>query len=159
MKRIGILGMGRIGQTLAKRLSGFEPQISFYDPFKIEIPEPNINQVEKMEEIFQSCDIITMHLPLLKETKNLIDNKFLSLMKKDALLINASRGGIINEEDLAKSLKENQIKGAALDVFSEEPLPEDSPLRDAPNLVLTPHLGASTAESQKRVGEIMLGQE
>tara|TARA_Y100001954_G_scaffold40471_1_gene40978 strand:- start:582 stop:1529 length:948 start_codon:yes stop_codon:yes gene_type:complete len=157
-KRIGILGMGRIGQTLAKRLSGFEPQISFYDPFKIEISDPQIKQVDKMEEIFQTCDIITMHLPLLEETKNLIDNKFLSLMKKDALLINASRGGIINEEDLAKALKEKKIRGAALDVFSEEPLPEESPLRKVPNLVLTPHLGASTAESQKRVGEMVLDQ-
>ena len=79
-------------------------------------------------------------------------------MKKDALLINASRGGILNEEDLVKALKENQIRGAALDVFSEEPLSEDSPLRKVPNLVLTPHLGASTAESQKRVGEMVLDQ-
>ena len=79
-------------------------------------------------------------------------------MKKDALLINASRGGILNEEDLIKALKENQIRGAALDVFSEEPLADNSPLRKVPNLVLTPHLGASTAESQKRVGEMVLDQ-
>lgn len=157
-KKIGILGMGRIGQTLAKRLQGFEPEISFYDPYDVKLSDPNIKQVETMEQIFSHCDIISMHLPFLEETKNIINYKFLSLMKKNALLINASRGGILVEDDLIRVLEEEKIGGAALDVYSKEPLPEDSRLRTVPNLILTPHLGASTEESQERVGEMVLDQ-
>jgi D-3-phosphoglycerate dehydrogenase len=157
-KKIGILGMGRIGQTLAKRLRGFEPEISFYDPYDVKLSEPNIKQVETMEQIFSHCDIISMHLPFLEKTKNIINYKLLSLMKKNALLINASRGGILVEDDLIRVLEEEKIGGAALDVYSAEPLAEDSKLRKTPNLVLTPHLGASTEESQERVGEMVLNQ-
>lgn len=157
-KKIGILGMGRIGQTLAKRLQGFEPEISFYDPYDVKLSDPNIKQVETMEQIFSHCDIISMHLPFLEETKNIINYKLLSLMKKNALLINASRGGILVEDDLIRVLEEEKIGGAALDVYSAEPLAEDSKLRKTSNLVLTPHLGASTEESQERVGEMVLDQ-
>jgi len=157
-KKIGILGMGRIGQTLAKRLKGFEPEIFFYDPCDVKVSDPTIKKVDKIEEIFSKCDIISMHLPLLEETKNLIDYKLLSQMKKNALLINASRGGILVEKDLIRVLEEEKIKGAALDVFSKEPLEEESKLRKTSNLILTPHLGASTEESQERVGEMVLNQ-
>ena len=134
-----------------KRISGFEPSISFYDPFIENSIEPNWKKVS-IEDIFQDCDIISVHTPLMDETRNLIDTKLLSMMKKDAILINAARGGIVNESDLLVTLKEKSIRGAGLDVFEQEPLTETSELRNLDNVVLTPHLGASTGEAQVRVG-------
>ena len=150
-KKVGFVGFGRIGKIVAKRISGFEPAISFYDPFIENSIEPNWKKVS-IEEIFKDCDIISVHTPLMDETRNLIDTKLLSMMKKDAILINAARGGIVNESDLLVTLKEKMIRGAGLDVFEQEPLDENSEFRNLDNVVLTPHLGASTGEAQVRVG-------
>jgi D-3-phosphoglycerate dehydrogenase len=150
-KRVGFVGFGRIGKIVAKRISGFEPSIYFYDPFIEDSIEPNWKKVS-IEEIFQDCDIISVHTPLMDSTKNLVNAKLISLMKKDAILINAARGGIVNESDLLVALKEKMIRGASLDVFEQEPLNEKSELRELDNVVLTPHLGASTGEAQVRVG-------
>lgn len=155
-KKVGFVGFGRIGKIVAKRISGFEPKISFYDPFIEESLEPNWRKAS-IEDIFKESDIISVHTPLMDATRNLIDKKLLSMMKKDAVLINAARGGIINENDLYDTLKSGSIRGAALDVFATEPL-TDSPLRELENIVLTPHLGASTDEAQVRVG-IMAAQQ
>ena len=149
-KKVGFVGFGRIGKIVAKRISGFEPSISFYDPFIENSIEPNWKKVS-IKEIFKDCDIISVHTPLMDETKNLIDTKLLSMMKKDAILINAARGGIVNESDLLVTLKEKMIRGAG-DVFEQEPLDEKSEFRNLDNVVLTPHLGASTGEAQVRVG-------
>lgn len=156
-KRVGFVGFGRIGKIVAKRISGFEPTINFYDPFIEESIEPNWKKVS-LEEIFKECDIITVHTPLMDSTKNLVDAKLISLMKKDAILINAARGGIVKEKDLLIALKEKSILGAGLDVFEKEPLAQESEFRSLDNVVLTPHLGASTEEAQVRVG-IMAAQQ
>ena len=150
-KKVGFVGFGRIGKIVAKRISGFEPSVSFYDPFIENSIEPNWKKVS-LEEIFKNCDIISVHTPLMDSTKNLVDSKLISLMKKNAILINAARGGIINEKDLLVALKEKMILGAGLDVFEKEPLEQESDFRNLDNVVLTPHLGASTDEAQVRVG-------
>ncbi len=157
-KKVGIVGMGRIGQILAKRLSGFEVSISYFDPVTTNVDIPNTTKVINIEDLFKTCDIISIHVPLIESTKNLVDKKLLSHMKPNAILVNAARGGIINEEDLIDALKNNKIRGAGLDVFATEPLPDNSPLRSFPNLVLTPHLGATTLEAQERVGEMAVEQ-
>lgn len=157
-KKIGIVGFGRIGQIVAKRLMGFEPSVLFYDPF-IEKSEMNYCQKAKdLEEIFSTCDIITIHTPLMDATRGIVNEKLLSLMKKDSILINAARGGIVDESALLNVLKDKKIKGAGFDVFATEPLEENSPLRKLDNLILTPHLGASTEEAQLRVGEMAVHQ-
>lgn len=157
-KTVGIIGFGRIGQIVAKRLSGFEPKVKFYDPFLEKSEIPYAEKAMDLKEIFETCDIITIHVPLMEKTRNFITKEHLSVMKSSALLVNASRGGIVNEEDLLEVLQGNKIKGAAFDVFATEPLEEDSPLRKLDNLILTPHLGASTEEAQKRVGEMVINQ-
>lgn len=157
-KTIGIVGFGRIGQLVAKRLAGFDPQILFYDPFCQNNPFSYAKKVDVLEELFSKSDIVTIHIPLLEQTKNLIDKKLLSLMKTDAILINAARGKIVNENDLLETLENKKIRGAGFDVFAQEPLEENSPLRTLNNLVLTPHLGGSTEEAQFRVGEMAVHQ-
>ena len=157
-KKIGIIGMGRIGQILARRLQGFDVSISYFDPIANNIDIPNTKKVGDIKEIFKTCDIIILHVPLIEGTKNLVNKETMSLMGQNAILINAARGGIVNEDDLLEALKNNKIRGAGLDVFSQEPLPENSPLRNLPNLVLTPHLGATTLEAQERVGEMVVDQ-
>jgi len=156
-KRVGFVGFGRIGKIVAKRISGFEPIISFYDPYIDESIEPNWKKVS-IEDIFKECDIISVHTPLMDSTKNLVDAKLISLMKNDAILINAARGGIVNEKDLFVALKEKSILGAGLDVFEKEPLEQESEFRNLDNVVLTPHLGASTSEAQVRVGTMAAQQ-
>ena len=157
-KTVGVVGFGRIGQIVAKRLSGFEPKVKFFDPFIEKSDIPYAEKAKDLKEIFETCDVITIHVPLMEKTRNFITKEHLSLMKSSALLVNASRGGIVNEEDLLDILKNNKIKGAAFDVFATEPLEETSPLRKLENLILTPHLGASTEEAQKRVGEMVINQ-
>lgn len=156
-KTIGVVGFGRIGQIVAKRLSGFEPKILFYDPIIEKSDIPNSKKVANLEELFSNSDIITVHVPLIEQTKNLIDKKLMSLMKPSAILVNAARGKIVNENDLYDILKEKKILGAGFDVFAEEPLKE-SKLRELNNIVMTPHLGASTAEAQERVGIMAVHQ-
>jgi D-3-phosphoglycerate dehydrogenase len=158
-KTIGIIGFGRIGQIIATRLSGFEPSVLYYDPLVKDGKFPSyVTKVEDLDTIFKKSDIITVHVPLVEATKNLITAKQLQMMKPSAILLNVARGKIINEEDLTKVLTEKRIRGAALDVFSTEPLPADSKLRSLANMVLTPHLGASTEEAQFRVGEMCVHQ-
>lgn len=157
-KTIGIVGFGRIGQIVAKRLSGFEPKVLFYDPTVESSELPYAKKAKSLEEVFSQSDIISLHTPLLPQTKNMINGDLLSLMKSDAILINAARGGIVDEEALKLALESGKIKAAGFDVFATEPLPENSPLRQLKNLITTPHLGASTGEAQVRVGEMVVHQ-
>ncbi|MGB0454130.1 MAG: hydroxyacid dehydrogenase [Bacteriovoracaceae bacterium] len=157
-KKVGIVGFGRIGQIVAKRISGFEPETFFFDPFVSVSPSPDYTKVNDLEEIFKTCDIVTIHTPLLPQTKNLITKDLLEKMPKHAVLINAARGGIVNEADLISVLKEGKIKAAGVDVFEQEPTTEDNELRKLSNVVCTPHLGASTEEAQLRVGEMVIHQ-
>ena len=157
-KKVGIVGFGRIGQIVAKRISGFEPEILFFDPVLASSDLPNTKKVNDLKEIFSTCDIITIHTPLLNETKGMITGELLNCMKKDAILVNASRGGIVDEDALYNVLKEKKIRGAGFDVFAVEPLPADSKLLELSNLVMSPHVGASTEEAQFRVGEMAVHQ-
>ncbi len=151
-KTIGIVGLGKIGREVMQRSKAFNMDILGYDPF---IPKdffrPDEIEVCDLDRLIETSDYITLHLPLTNETRNLFDYNALSKMKRGARIINVARGGIINENDLSKILKENIIAGAALDVFEFEPLAKDSPLITAPNIILTPHLGASTIEAKEGV--------
>jgi phosphoglycerate dehydrogenase-like enzyme len=149
---VGILGFGNIGQALAKLLSGLDCRVIAYDPY------PNKAAVERLgvelvplEVLFRQADAISMHLPYSKETHNLIDYKMLSLMKREAVIVNTSRGNIIDEDALYRILKEGRIAGAGLDVFAAEPLPGNSPLLTLDNIVLTPHVSSQTEESLWRI--------
>lgn len=157
-KEVGIVGFGRIGQIVAKRISGFEPKVHFFDPFVEQKDFPDYCKCDTLEEIFSKSDIVTIHTPLNDHTKGLINESVLNSMKSNAILINAARGKIVDEAALFGILQSNKIRGAAFDVFAQEPLDEDSPLRKLDNLILTPHLGASTEEAQVRVGEMALNQ-
>ncbi len=156
-KKLGIVGFGRIGQIVAKRLSGFDLDILFFDPIIEKSDIPNAKKVASVQDIFKTCDIITIHVPLIDQTKNLVNKEMLSLMKPNAILINAARGKIVDEEALYETLAAKKILGAGFDVFAEEPL-KNSKLPSLSNIVLTPHLGASTAEAQERVGIMAVHQ-
>ncbi len=157
-KKVGIIGFGRIGQIVAKRISGFEPEVLFYDPVYTDSEFSFAKKSEDLEEIFSTCDIITIHTPLLPQTRGMISREFMSLMKKDAILINCARGGIVDEDALYDILKEKKIRCAGFDVFATEPLPADSKLLELSNLIMSPHVGASTEEAQFRVGEMAVHQ-
>lgn len=148
-KTLAVIGLGRIGAGVAKRAQAFEMKVIAYDPFvSAERAESLGVQLLELDELFRAADFITVHMPLTKKTENMITLEKMRMMKPTTRLINCARGGIINENDLATALREKIIAGAAIDVFTSEPLAEDSPLRGLDNVILTPHLGASTIEAQ-----------
>jgi D-3-phosphoglycerate dehydrogenase len=153
-KTLGVIGLGRIGREVARRAAGLDMKIIGFDPFLSpdRAGQLGIEAVTSIDQILPRCDYLTVHTPLTAETTNLVGAKELSQMKKGARVINCARGGIINEEALVESLKSGHLAGAALDVFVKEPIPTDHPLLKLPNVVLTPHLGASTVEAQEAVG-------
>lgn len=151
-KVLGVLGLGRIGQEVVKRMKSFNMQILGYDPF-LSVERMQQLGVEPctVDEICKRADFITVHTPLSPETKDLINEARFKLMKKTARIVNCARGGIINEPALINALKSNQIAGAALDVFVSEPTPADDEFRKLNNCVVTPHIAASTVEAQENV--------
>jgi len=151
-KNILILGFGRIGQALAKRCLGFEANIYVYDPFvNKQIIETNkCNKIDFVDGLVLA-DFISIHIPLDKETKNLITKEELKQMKENCILVNTARGGIINEKDLVWALTNKKIYGAGLDVFETEPPLKDNPLFQLDNVLLTPHNAALTLECRKRM--------
>ncbi|AKB42808.1 MULTISPECIES: phosphoglycerate dehydrogenase [Methanosarcina] len=150
-KTLGVIGLGRIGSEVAKRASGLEMNLMGYDPFVSEKRAIELGvKLATVNEIAKEADYITVHTPLIKETRNILDEEQFALMKPTTRVLNCARGGIINEEALAKALESGKIAGAAIDVFIEEP-PFDSPLLNFDNVVVTPHLGASTQEAQVNV--------
>ncbi len=156
-KTVGIVGFGRIGQIVAKRISGFETNTLFFDPL-VSRSTSTATKVDKLEDLFSQSDIISIHVPLIEATKNIVNENLLSKMKPTGILINAARGKIVDEQALYQVLKEKKIRGAGFDVFASEPLENNSPLRELQNIVLTPHLGGSTQEAQFRVGEMAIHQ-
>lgn len=150
-KTIGIVGMGNIGARVALRARAFEMDLMVCDPY---IPESHVTALGgkwvRLDELLAGCDFVTIHCPLNHETKNLINAKNLALMKPSAFLINAARGGIVNEDALCAVLRERRIAGAALDVIAEEPPPRNHPLIQLDNVLWTPHLGAVTLEASER---------
>jgi len=150
-KVLGILGFGRIGQELAKRAIGLEMKVIAYDPYINEERAEQLGcEVVSIEEIFRRADFITVHTPLIKETKHLINTGSIKTMKDGVRIINCARGGIIDEDALAEGIRSGKIAGAALDVFENEP-PTGSPLLELDRVITTPHLGASTVEAQQNV--------
>lgn len=150
---VGIVGMGRIGQNVAERLRPFEPgEIVYYDPIRPSADRERELGVRylPLDELLGAADIVTLHVPLMPETRNIIDARALSLMKKESVLVNTSRGGLIDEMALAEALQAGQIGGAGLDVFSQEPPPKDHPLFKLNNILLTPHMAGPTWESWPR---------
>ena len=148
-KTLGIIGLGKIGAGVAKRAQSFDMNIVAHDPFVSAEPAKSLGvTLLELDELFRCADFITVHMPLTNKTKDMISLAQMKTMKPTVRLINCARGGIINEADLATALTEKIIAGAAIDVFENEPLAEDSPLRTLPNIILTPHLGASTVEAQ-----------
>ena len=153
-KTLGIIGMGRIGSELSRRAIAFGMRIIAFDPY-LSASRARALQVELVDELgdlLRSADFITLHTPLTPETHHLLNATRLSETKRGVRIINCARGGLIDETALAEALQSGQVAAAALDVFETEPLPLDSPLRALSNIVLTPHLGASTAEAQESVG-------
>lgn len=147
-KKVGILGFGNIGMELARLLSGFNCEVAAYDIFPNETAAKSLNvRFTDLEEIFTTCDAISVHLPYTKETDRLIDRKVFEKMKKNAVIVCTARGKIIDEDALYDALKNHKIAGAGLDVYAKEPLPADSKLTELDNIILTPHVSSQTYES------------
>ena len=153
-KNFLIVGFGRIGQALIKRCLGFEMNVYVFDPFisKEKIELMGGKKIENLEEVVKSMDVISLHMPLTEKTKNLINYELLKTMKKNCIIINAARGGIINEIDLDKALNENLIFGAGIDVFEKEPPDNNNPLLKNEKVFLSPHTAAFTEECMIRMG-------
>ena len=151
-KTLGIIGLGRIGSTVAKMAQGFGMKIIGYDPFlSAAIAAKNGIELTDLETIYKTADYITVHIPKTDETTNMIGEQQISLMKKTVRLVNCARGGIIDEKALAQALKDKRIAGAALDVYDVEPPDFAQELFKLDNCITTPHLGASTSEAQINV--------
>jgi D-3-phosphoglycerate dehydrogenase len=151
-KTLGILGLGRIGIALATRASvfkmkvlGWHPDVNFTDFAEIH---------HSMEEVLQQSDFVSLHMPLLEDTKGLINKKTLAHFKDGSYLINTARGKLIVEQDVADALKSGKLRGYASDVYFSDPPPADSPILSAPNTILTPHIGAETRENLLRIGVV-----
>jgi len=140
-KKVGVIGYGHIGKKISKLLTAFGAKVDYFS---------RSEKTNSLKYIFKNSDIITVHLPLNNETKNLVNNKLLLLMKPTSFFVNTSRGGVVEEKTLFKMLEGKKIAGAALDVFWQEPLPPGSPWRKLSNVILTPHIAASTSEALKK---------
>ncbi len=152
-KTLAVLGMGRIGSEFARRALAFGMRVVAYDPF-LSASRANLLRVElaeKLEDALREADFITLHMPATAETHHMLDAGRLALCKKGVRIINCARGGLVDEDALLAALESGQVAGAAMDVYEKEP-PPDHPLLHHPQVVLTPHLGASTAEAQENVG-------
>jgi D-3-phosphoglycerate dehydrogenase len=152
-KVLGILGFGRIGQLVAARAAAFGMQIVAYDPFVSaeRYKELGVEMADSPDQVLAVADFLTLHLPNTPDTKNFLNKKSLAKCKDGVRVLNVARGPLVNEADLEAALKSGKVAGAALDVFSSEPVTE-SPLFGLPNVIVTPHLGASTAEATDRAG-------
>jgi D-3-phosphoglycerate dehydrogenase len=148
-KTLGVLGMGRIGTGVAKRALAMEMKVMAYDPFiSAEHAKALDIDLVTLDEVLQAADFLTFHLPLTSETKYLINKDTLKKLKPGVRIVNCARGGVINETDLAEAIQQGIVAGAAVDVFEKEPVDPENPLLKLDKVVVTPHLGASTAEAQ-----------
>jgi D-3-phosphoglycerate dehydrogenase len=152
-KTLGLVGLGHVGTIVARGAVGMGMRVLAYDPYVSEdrMRSMNVDRAESLDEVFENADFVSLHVPRTPQTAGMVDAGALEKMKPTAYLINVARGGIVDETALFNALKEGAIAGAALDVFEEEPTTR-SPIFSLPNVVVTPHLGASTAEAQDRAG-------
>ena len=151
-KTLGLIGLGRVASEVARRARGLEMHVIAHDPYvSTEYAQKLGVALVPLEELLSRADVVSLHLPLTAETRHFMNAARFARMKPGSYLINTSRGGVVDEEALLRALDEGRLAGAALDVFSVEPLPEDHPLRRHPKVILTPHIGGSTVEAQARV--------
>ncbi|ABK73422.1 phosphoglycerate dehydrogenase [Mycolicibacterium smegmatis] len=151
-KTVGVVGLGRIGQLVAQRLAAFGAHIVAYDPYVSQARAAQLGiELLPLDDLLARADFISVHLPKTKETAGLLGKEALAKTKKGVIIVNAARGGLIDEQALADAITSGHVRGAGLDVYATEPC-TDSPLFDLPQVVVTPHLGASTAEAQDRAG-------
>ena len=147
-KKIGLLGVGNIGKRVGRLLSGFEPELYYYDVFRMPAEEEQKYRLQFLpkEELAAGCDIVSLHLPLLESTYHMVDKAMLDTMKPGALLVNTARGGIVDTQALLEALEQGRIWGAALDTVEDEPLPASHPLLKNPRVILLPHAGGSARD-------------
>ncbi len=151
-KTLGIVGLGRIGRVVASRARAMGMVIVAYDPFIAQDQARDLEiELAPLEDVYKRADFLTVHTPLTAETRGLIDKEVFSTMKKGARIINCARGGLVDETALYEAIKDGTIAGAAVDVFTQEPPPSDHPLLGLEQVIVTPHLGASTTEAQEGV--------
>jgi D-3-phosphoglycerate dehydrogenase len=152
-KTLGVLGLGRIGAEVSKRAMAFQMKVLAYDPYLTESRAKSLGiQQASLDEVIENADYITVHMPLTADTKHMLNADAFARMKDGVRIFNCARGGIIDESALVDALESGKVAAAGLDVYEDEPPVEDHPMRGIQNLVLTPHLGASTAEAQENVG-------
>lgn len=158
-KTLGIIGLGNIGKIVAEKAKGLGMKVIAHDPFvSVEVARNLQVELVSLEELLANSDVVTLHVPKTDSTKNLLNKENINKMKKGALLINCARGGIVDEMAVAEALRDGRLGGAAFDVFEKEPPPPDHPLFKLPNVVCTPHLGASTKEAQINVSVGIVNQ-
>ena len=157
-RTLGIIGLGKIGQAIADRARAMEMTVVGMDPFVTAEQAANHGvELVEFDELLSRADVVTVHVPLTRATQGLIDHEAIAKLKPGSIVLNVARGGVIDEAAVADALRSGHLGGAGIDVFEHEP-PTDSPLLDAPNTLLTPHLGASTAEAQILVSEEVAAQ-
>jgi len=151
-KNIGLVGFGRIGQTVAKMVSAFGMKIHFFDPMMKDL-SVNDDYVchNELNSLLAGCDILSLHLPLIESTRNMIGSDEIALMKTGSYIMNTSRGGLINETALIEGINSGRLRGAGLDVFEDEPVKKDNPLCSVENIIMTPHAAALTPECKLNV--------
>jgi phosphoglycerate dehydrogenase-like enzyme len=145
-KLVGIMGIGNIGQKVARRVQAFDARVQYYDPFPLPPErerELNVKRVT-LDDLFRTSDIITFHAPLTKDTHHVVNRERLALMKPTAVLVNTSRGPVVDEPALFEALQQKRIAGAALDVFEKEPVDPGNPLLKLDNVIVTPHSAGTT---------------
>jgi phosphoglycerate dehydrogenase-like enzyme len=155
-KTLGILGFGAIGREVARRARAFDAVIRYYDQRPVPAAESVHASFVALDELIESADVITCHVPYTAATHHLIGRTELHRMRRTAILINTARGGVIDESALAEALDQGVIAGAGLDVFAEEPLPAGHPLRRCRNVLLTPHTAGQTREAMARMVAVLL---
>ena len=152
-KNYGIIGLGRIGREVAKRIAAFSANVLYYDKYRLKEEEEEEIKVSfrPLDKLLRESDIVSLHLPLTEETRLMIGERELTLMGPSAYLINVARGELVDEAALSRALKQKSLAGAGLDVFSDEPIKSSNPLLTAPNVILTPHVAGATNESRERI--------
>lgn len=150
---IGMIGFGHIGSLVAERLRPFGAEILYWQPVRgSDEDEKKYNvSYRELDELLKTSDIVSLHCMMTEQNRGMMNKETFAKMKDGAMLLNTSRGALVNEQDFAEAIKSGKLGGAALDVFCTEPLPSDSPLRDLPNVILTPHAGGVTRESFQRI--------
>lgn len=148
---LGLVGFGRIGRAMAKRASGFDMRVIYYDPTAEQDPAIAARPVDSLDDLLRQSDFVSLHTPLTPDTRGMINARTLALMKPGAVLVNTSRGGVIDQPALFEALRDGTIFAAGLDVTDPEPLPMDSPLLTLPNLIIAPHIASASNRTREEM--------